>query len=43
MACQEVKPYKYAYYKPTNTLAGLINNLYSFIVMYKVLNLLGST
>jgi len=42
-ACQEVEPYKYAYYKPTDTLAGLINNLYSSIVMYKVSNLPGST
>ena len=43
MACQEVKPYKYIYYKPTDTLAGLINNLYSSIITYKVLNPLGST
>ena len=34
---------KYACYKPVDTLAGLINNLQSFIVIYKVLNLLGST
>jgi len=43
MACQEVEPYKYAYYKPIDTLTGLINNLQSSIVIYKVLNLLGST
>ena len=38
-----MEPYKYACYKPINTLAGLINNLQSFIVMYEVLNPLGST
>jgi hypothetical protein len=27
IACQELKPYKYAYYKPINTLASLINDL----------------
>ena len=43
MACQEVEPYKYACYKPVDTLAGLINNLYSSIVTYEVLNPLGST
>ncbi len=43
MACQEVEPYKYAYYKPADTLAGLINDLHSFIVIYEVLNLLSST
>ena len=42
-ACQEVEPYKYTYYKPTDTLAGLINNLYSSIIIYKVLNPPGST
>ena len=42
-ACQEVKPYKYACYKPADTLAGLINDLCFFIVMYKISNLLGST
>ena len=42
-ACQEVEPYKYACYKPTDTLAGLINNLRSFIITYKVLNLQNST
>ena len=26
-ACQEVEPYKYACYKPADTLASLINNL----------------
>ena len=43
MAYQEVEPYKYTYYKPTNILAGLINDLRSFIITYKVLNPLGST
>jgi len=43
MACQEVEPCKYTYYKPTDTLAGLINNLRSSIITYKVLNPLGST
>jgi len=43
MACQEVKPCKYAYYKPADTLAGLINDLHSSIVMYKVSNPLGNT
>jgi len=43
MAYQEVEPYKYAYYKPIDTLAGLINNLRSSIITYEVLNLLGST
>ena len=38
-----MEPYKYACYKPTDTLASLINNLQSFIVIYKVLNPLGST
>ena len=38
-----MEPYKYAYYKPTDTLTGLINNLRSFIVMYEVLNPLDST
>jgi hypothetical protein len=27
IAYQELKPYKYAYYKPINTLTSLINNL----------------
>ena len=35
--------YKYTCYKPADTIAGLINNLQSFIVIYKVLNPLGST
>jgi len=43
MACQEIEPYKYAYYKPVDTIASLINNLQSSIAMYKVSNLLGST
>ena len=42
MAYQEVKPCKYAYYKPVDTLAGLINDLYSSIVIYKILNPLTS-
>jgi len=42
-ACQEVEPYKYAYYKPADTVAGLINDLRSSIAMYEVLNPLGST
>ena len=43
MACQEVEPCKYACYKPADTLAGLINDLYSSIIIYEVLNPLGST
>ena len=35
--------YKYTYYKPIDTLAGLINDLRSFIITYNVLNPLGST
>ena len=42
-ACQEVEPCKYACYKPVDTLAGLINDLHSSIIMYEVLNLLSST
>jgi hypothetical protein len=38
-----MEPYKYAYYKPTDTLTGLINNLRSSIIIYKVLNPLGNT
>ena len=38
-----MEPYKYAYYKPVDTLASLINNLRSSIITYKVLNLLSST
>jgi len=34
---------KYACYKPADTVAGLINNFRSSIVMYEALNLLGST
>jgi hypothetical protein len=37
-ACQELEPCKYAYYKPTDTLAGLINDLQSSIAIYKALN-----
>ena len=43
MAYQEVEPYKYTCYKPADTLTGLINDLRSSIVIYKVLNPLGST
>jgi hypothetical protein len=35
-----MEPYKYACYKPIDTLAGLINDLRSSIIMYEVLNLL---
>jgi hypothetical protein len=42
IACQELKPCKYAYYKLINTLASLINNLQSFITIYKALNLLSN-
>ena len=38
-----MEPYKYAYYKPADTVAGLINNLRSSITIYKALNPLGST
>ena len=38
-----MEPYKYACYKPADTVAGLINNLRSSIVIYKALNPLGST
>ena len=34
---------KYACYKPTDTLANLINDLQFFIIIYKVLNPPGST
>ena len=34
---------KYTYYKPVDTVAGLINNLQFFIATYEALNLLGST
>ena len=37
-----MEPCKYAYYKPTDTLAGLINDLRSSIVTYEVLNPPGS-
>jgi len=42
-ACQEVESCKYACYKPADTLAGLINDLWSSIVTYKVSNPPGST
>ena len=35
--------YKYAYYKPVDTVAGLINDLRSSIITYKALNPLDST
>ena len=38
-----MEPYKYTYYKPVDTIAGLINNLRSSIIIYKALNPLGST
>jgi hypothetical protein len=38
-----MEPYKYAYYKPTDTLTSLINDLRSSIIIYKVLNLLDNT
>jgi len=38
-----MEPYKYAYYKPADTVAGLINNLRSSITIYKALNPPGST
>jgi hypothetical protein len=38
-----MEPYKYACYKPADTIAGLINNLWSSITIYKALNPLGST
>jgi len=38
-----MEPYKYAYYKPADTIAGLINNLRSFITIYKALNPPGNT
>jgi hypothetical protein len=38
-----MEPYKYAYYKPIDTLTGLINDLRSSIITYEVLNPLGST
>ena len=42
-AYQEVEPYKYTCYKPIDTLAGLINDLRSSIITYKILNPPGST
>jgi len=42
-ACQEIEPYKYAYYKAADTIASLINDLRSSIIIYKALNPPGST
>ena len=38
-----MEPYKYTYYKPVDTVAGFINNLWSSIITYKALNPPGST
>jgi len=38
-----MEPYKYTYYKPADTIASLINDLRSSIIIYEVLNPLGST
>ena len=38
-----MEPYKYAYYKPVDTVASLINDLRSSITIYEALNPLGST
>ena len=38
-----MEPYKYTYYKPVDTVAGLINDLWSSIAIYEALNPLGST
>jgi len=38
-----MEPCKYAYYKPIDTIASLINNLRSSIITYEALNPLGST
>jgi len=38
-----MEPYKYAYYKPADTVASLINDLRSSITTYEALNPLGST
>ena len=38
-----MEPYKYACYKPADTVASLINDLRSSIITYKALNPLGST
>jgi hypothetical protein len=37
-ACQDLEPCKYACYKPADTLAGLINDLWSSITTYKASN-----
>ena len=42
-ACQEMEPYKYACYKPADTVAGLINDLRSSIATYEASNPPGST
>ena len=38
-----MEPYKYACYKPADTVAGLINDLRSSIAIYEALNPPGST
>jgi len=38
-----MEPYKYAYYKPVDTIASLINDFWSSIIIYKALNPPGST
>jgi len=38
--CQELKLCKYVYYKFINILINFINDLQSFIIIYKALNLL---
>ena len=38
-----MEPYKYACYKPADTIAGLINDLWFFIAIYEALNPPGST
>src|SRR6266568_1709655 len=42
-AYQEVEPCKYTCYKPVDTLASLINDLHSSIIIYKISNPPGST
>jgi hypothetical protein len=43
IAYQDLELYKYACYKPANTLASLINNLQSLIATYKASNPLINT
>jgi hypothetical protein len=43
IAYQDLELYKYAYYKPADTLASLINNLRSSITIYKACNPLVNT